>query len=151
MSEPTSPPENPADDSESATGPVLTPPPAPGPAFAPMAAPPQPVHVQESGRLNKAAAWVGIVAGSLFIVVVIFGTGFLVGQQVGDGPRSHHRGGHEMMLRPGPPPPPMGPRGGFERGPGFPGPFGPGGPTIDTPRSPGGPGGSEDATPPPRP
>ena len=60
MSEPTTTPEN----SEPETGPVLTPPPAPvtGPAAA-VAEPPRPVYIQESSRLNKAAAWVGIVAG----------------------------------------------------------------------------------------
>ena len=68
MSEPTTTPEN----SEPETGPVLTPPPAPvtGPAAA-VAEPPRPVYIQESSRLNKAAAWVGIVAGVVFIVAVI--------------------------------------------------------------------------------
>jgi hypothetical protein len=102
--------------------------------------PQQTVYVQQPpSRLNKAAAWVGIVAGSVFIVAVIFGTGFVVGKHSGgDGPRGHH-GGNEMILHPGPPPFPMGPRGDFERGPGFPGPFGPG-PMIDAPGSPAAPG-----------
>ena len=150
MSEPTVPSDQPTDASEPATGPVLTRPPAPEADLAPGWAP-QPVHVQESSRLNKAAAWVGIVAGTLFIVVVIFGTGFFLGKQVGDGPRGHHRGGHEMMQRPGPAMPPMGQRGEFEHRPGFPGPFGPGGAVIEIPRSPGGPGGPDASPKPPRP
>ncbi|MGE0782983.1 hypothetical protein, partial [Mycolicibacterium sp.] len=114
MSEPT-PPEN----SEPATGPVLTPPPAaaPPPAALPPAAalpppvPSQPVYVQESNRLNKAAAWVGIVAGALFIAVVIFGTGFFVGKHVGNDSRGYHHGHHGpgMVFRPAGPMFPMGP------------------------------------------
>jgi hypothetical protein len=154
MSEPTPSPE----DSEPATGPVLTPPPAvtpPPAAPAPQATePPQTIYVQQpSSRLNKVAAWVGIVAGSVFIVAVIFGTGFFLGAHVGDGARGHHRG-QEMMMRPGPAMFPMGPRGEFERSPGFAGPFGPGGPMIGAPRppaGPGGPGGSDTTTAPPRP
>ncbi|VEG58216.1 Conserved protein of uncharacterised function, proline rich protein [Mycolicibacterium aurum] len=89
------------------------------------AAAPQTVYVpQRPSRLIQVAAWVGIVAGAVFIVAVIFGTGFVLGKNVGDGQRYHHRG-HEMMQRPGPG---MFPPGGFERGPGFPGSFGPGGP-----------------------
>ncbi|MDZ4267528.1 MAG: hypothetical protein U1D00_17870 [Mycobacterium sp.] len=147
MSDPTPPPET----SEPATGPVMTPPPAP-PTAADPATPP-PVYVQESNRLTKVAAWVGIVAGSVIVVAVIFGTGFFVGKEVGEGSRGHDRGNH-MLLRPGMPMFPMAPRGDFERGPGFPGPFGPGGPMIEMPRSPGGQGGSggsETTTAPPRP
>lgn len=118
------------------TGPVSTPPPD-QPAVPP--APPQTVYVQQPpSRLNKAAAWVGIAAGSVFIVAVIFGAGFLVGKNVGDGPR-HHHSGIEMSGPAGPVMFPMGPPGGFERGPGFAGPFGPGGPMIEVPRQPGGP------------
>ncbi|MGB2921465.1 MAG: hypothetical protein WBC15_15500 [Mycobacterium sp.] len=134
------PPENP----EPATGPVLTPSQADGP---PPAMPSQPVHVQESNRLNKAAAWVGVAAGSVIIVAVIFGTGFLVGQEVGEGSRGHD-GGHHMMVRPAMPMSPMGPNGQFERGPGSPGPFGPSGPMTEMPRSPGG---SDDTPGPARP
>lgn len=129
----------------------MTPPPAP-PTAADPATPP-PVYVQESNRLTKVAAWVGIVAGSVIVVAVIFGTGFFVGKEVGEGSRGHDRGNH-MLLRPGMPMFPMAPRGDFERGPGFPGPFGPGGPMIEMPRSPGGQGGSggsETTTAPPRP
>ncbi|CAA0133648.1 Uncharacterised protein [Mycolicibacterium vanbaalenii] len=134
MSNPTPPADNP----ELATGPVQTPPHA--------ETPPQPVHVQESNRLNKAAAWVGVVAGSVIIVAVIFGTGFFVGKEVGEGSRGSHPGydrGHHMMVRPAMPMFPMGPQGQFERGPGSPGSFGPSGPMTEMPRSPGG----SDATP----
>ncbi|MDY6997471.1 MAG: hypothetical protein SW019_12780 [Actinomycetota bacterium] len=121
MSETTPPPES----SEPATGPVLTPPPAqPDP---PMYQPPAAPIAPESHRLNKAAAWVGIVAGSLIVVAVIFGTGFFVGKEVGESRGGFDRG-HHMVLRPAAPMIPMGPRDGFERGPGFPGPFGPGDP-----------------------
>ena len=107
--------------SEATTGPV----PAAAPASAQPPAAPQTVYVpQRPSRLIQVAAWVGIVAGAVFIVAVIFGTGFVLGKNVGDGQRYHHRG-HEMMQRPGPG---MFPPGGFERGPGFPGSFGPGGP-----------------------
>ncbi|MGB7357039.1 MAG: hypothetical protein WA944_03050 [Mycobacterium sp.] len=140
MSNPTPPPENP----EPATGPVLSPPQADAP---PPPVPPQPVHAQESNRLNKAAAWVGVVAGSVIIVAVIFGTGFFVGKEVGEGSRGHDRG-HHMMVRPAMPMFPMGPNGQFERGPGAVGPFGPGGPMTQMPRSPGG---SDDAPGPARP
>jgi len=147
MTEPTPPSES----SEPETGPVFTQPPATGTA---VAEPPQTIYVQQPpSRLNKAAAWVGIVAGSVFIVAVIFGTGFFLGAHTGNGPRDHHRG-QEMMQRPGSPMFPTGPRGEFERGPAFPGPFGPGGPMIDAPRppaAPGGPGGSDTTTAPPRP
>ncbi|MCB0950766.1 MAG: hypothetical protein KDB44_16130 [Mycobacterium sp.] len=150
MTEPNSSSEQPPENSEPATGPVLTPPRPPGPVFAPMG-PPPPAYARETSRLNKAAAWVGIAAGSVFIVAVIFGSGFVLGKQVGHGPRDHHRGGHEMMMRPGPAMSPMGPRGEFERRPGFSGPFGPGGPMIEIPRPPGGSGGSDSTTAPARP
>ncbi|MGD9619055.1 MAG: hypothetical protein AB7G47_03240 [Mycolicibacterium sp.] len=139
MSAPTLPagaPPEVSDTPPTATGPVLAPPPV-GPPIG---------YVGEPSRLNKAAAWVGIVAGSLFIVAVIFGTGFFLGKQVGDGARGHHHRGHELMLRPGPAMPPMGPR-----SPGFAGPFGPGGPVIEVPRSPGGAGGPDTPTAPGRP
>ncbi len=150
MSEPTATPEQAPDNSEPATGPVLPPPPVAAQAYQPVG-PPQPVYVQESSRLSKVAAWVGIVAGSLFIVVVIFGTGFVIGKQVGDGPRGHHRGGHETGRQPGPAMPPMGPRGDFERRPGFAGPFGPGGAIIEIPRPPAGGSGPDAPAGPPRP
>lgn len=121
---------------ETATGPVVNPTPS------------QPV-VREEPRRSKVtlvAAWVGIVAGVVFIVAVIFFSGFILGAQ-----SSGHRGGHGgpggdggmAFIHRGPPPPgmfPMMPRGEFGPGPGF----GPGGPRSEPPQSPG-------ATPPSRP
>ena len=117
---------------EPTTGPVVTPPPA------------QPV-VREEPRRSKAtlaAAWVGIVAGVVFIVAVIFFSGFILGAQ-----SSGHRGGHGgpggdggmAFIHRGPPPPgmfPMMPRGEFGPGPGF----GPGGPRFEPPQPPQSPG-----------
>ena len=107
-----------ASSSESATGPVETP------------ATTAPVVVQErGGRLNVVAAWVGIVAGSVFVVAVIFFSGFVLGASVTGG---HHHGGHQhghgqgQMERDG-----GGPRHGWQGGPGGPG-F-PGGPGWDGP------------------
>ena len=129
MSETTTPsPES----SEPATGPVMAPPPPQAqPVYREPSLPQYAPASAESNRLNKVAAWVGIVAGSVIIVAVIFGTGFFVGKEVGEGPRGD--GGHHMMLRPAGPMFPMAPRGDFDRGPGFPGPFGPGGPVIQIP------------------
>ena len=145
MSEATPPPET----SEPTTGPVLTPPTHPGVGLPPTG--PAPVYVERSSRLTKAAAWVGIVAGSLFIVVVIFGTGFFLGNHFDNGPRGHDRKGHEMVMRPGPGMPPRGPRGDSERRPGFHGPFGPGAAIVEIPRAPGGSDGSESTAVPSRP
>lgn len=138
MSDPTSPREQ----SEALTGPVATPPPTATQEHTPQTV----VHTPQSpSRLNKAAAWVGIAAGSVFIVAVIFGTGFVLGQNAGDAPGRHHGGGPAMMMRPGPGPGP-GPAGGDERGRGFPGqggperPGAPEGPRADAPRPPAEPG-----------
>ena len=49
------------------------PPPGPGPQQMPPQAKPS--------RLNKVAAWVGIAAGSLVIVAVLFGSGFYFGRE----------------------------------------------------------------------
>lgn len=59
-------------------------------------------------RLYRALAWVGIVAGSLFIVATVFFSGYVLGKQGGGGP---HHGPHRVMLKPfpGPDGPPMGP------------------------------------------
>jgi hypothetical protein len=83
-------------------------------------------------RLYQAAAWVAIVAGTLFIVVVIFWAGFIVGKHSG-GPEhfGRHMRGTGMLERQGPPMGPMHPHGpAWPGGPG-PGPVGPGpaGPT----------------------
>jgi hypothetical protein len=78
-------------------------------------------------RLYQVAAWVGIAAGSVFIVAVIFFTGFALGAHSGGG---HHGGGHhgqEMGMRhhDGPQ---MRPNFIFPGGPGGPGGFGQFGP-----------------------
>ena len=110
----------------------------PEPATHPVAtaAPQPPAYVESDrrrSRLTAVAAGVGIAAGVVFIVAVIFFTGFVLGAHAG-GDRGHRGGDREfgVMHRGGPPPMgpfgPMGPdpRGGMERpGPGF-GPWGPG-------------------------
>jgi hypothetical protein len=107
-------------------------------------APSQPDYVERESRrprLTAVAAWVGVVAGVVFIVAVIFFSGFVLGAHSGGGHRGGHHGGGDrdfaIMHRGGPPmfPGPMdpGPREGFERpGPGF----GPGGPGAQQPEPP---------------
>jgi hypothetical protein len=125
--------------SEPATGPVATPAPppaAPAPA-APAPAAPAPVYAEprRHGRLTAVAAWVGIVAGVVFIVAVIFFSGFVLGAHSGGhGGGGHGDRDHGFMIQRGGPPPmfPMMPRGSFER----PGPFGPGAPNFEQPNGP---------------
>jgi hypothetical protein len=112
---------------------------APGQAFRPKDRP---------NRVYQAAAWVGIVAGVVFIVGAIFISGFVLGRHSGhggdrDGFR-HHVG---VMM----PPPPMGAPDG--RGPGMgPGMMGPGmmGPDGPGMRGPGGGPSASQPTPPER-
>jgi hypothetical protein len=113
--------------SEPATGPVATaapPPTEPPPAY---------VERRRPSRLTAVAAWVGIVAGVVFIVAVIFFSGFILGAHSGGHRGSpgdvaiFHRGGTPPMF-------PMGPRGEFERP--MP-PFGPGPPNFQGPQGPG--------------
>ena len=77
-------------------------------------------------RLFQALAWTGITAGAVFIVAVVFFSGFFIGKHSGPG-YGHLRGpgGVHMLHRGGPPP--MGP-GGEWPGPGRmgPGQMGPG-------------------------
>ncbi len=135
---------------ETTTSPVATSAPAPA----------QPAYVERApeprrSRLNAVAAWVGIVAGVVFIVAVIFFSGFILGAHAGGHNGKHHGGGDRefgMMHRGGPPPMfqgpmgPMGPRQGF--GPGGPG-FGPGGSGFQqqAPQEPGAPSTSAPARP----
>jgi hypothetical protein len=98
--------------SEPATGPVTT---ATTPPPQPPTAPPAYVERDREprrGRLTAVAAWVGIVAGVVFIIAVVFFSGFIIGAHTGG-----HRGGgyHDfgMIERGGPPA--MFPRGQFER------------------------------------
>jgi hypothetical protein len=97
--------------SEPATRPVATPTPPPD------ASPPAYVEPPRRSRLTAAAAWIGIVAGVVFIVAVVFFSGFIIGSHSG----GHRGGGHgdgdrgfAIFHRGGPPPMfPMGPRGEF--------------------------------------
>jgi len=115
---------------EPATGPLATAPPA------------QPVvpAVRDEPRRSKltsAAAWVGIVAGVVFIVAVVFFSGFILGAHSGGhrgGPGGHKGDEGFAVIHRGPPPMfPMGPRGEFGPGQGS-GPFGPGGPRFEPPQ-----------------
>jgi hypothetical protein len=94
----------------------------------PLQAPPY-----KPSRLNKVAAWVGIVAGSLVIIAVLFGSGFYMGRQtappvvVDRSTAGPGQGDAPMII-------PM-PRGQFERpGPGIIIPNGPNGPTFQIPQ-----------------
>ncbi len=48
-------------------------------------------------RLNQIAAWVGIIAGVVFIVGSVFFTGYFLGRHSGGGGWHHYRGGPGMM------------------------------------------------------
>jgi hypothetical protein len=114
------------------------------------------VVAPKPNRLYQAAAWVAIVAGTLFIVGAVFCTGFVLGRHSdGSGYPGYHRHGWSgMMMRPGGSMGQMGPMmhpgdsdenqtsGGQHQGtPGGPGPSAPG-------QGPGGPGQSpQTATP----
>lgn len=68
-------------------------------------------HPGRPGPLYRALAWVGIVAGSLFIVATVFFSGYVLGKNSDAG--SHH-GPNRMLLTP------------FHKGMGPDGPMGPG-------------------------
>jgi hypothetical protein len=120
--------ETPEFETEPTTSPVATAPPPP-PVYGDRPAYVEPARHRPK-RLFKAAAWVVIVAGSVFIAAVIFFTGFILGAHSGGGHHRHHHG-HGMMHDQGPGMMPMRPSFIFPGGPG-----GPGGPGM----FPGGPG-----------
>ena len=109
--------------SEPTTGPIDPVVPAPTPP---------PVVVREQSRLTQIAAWVGIVAGVVFVIAVIFFSGFVLGAHAGNGHGGHHRGGPGMsMHHEGAPPMYRGPM--MRPGQGF---VVPGGPGIQVPQPP---------------
>lgn len=96
----------------------------------------RPIVVESKpNRLFQVAAWVAIVAGSLFIVAVVFFSGFILGRQSGGGHFDRH-GEHGMMMdrQGGPPWEKMQHRHGDFGWPGGPG--GPGGPGMMWPGGP---------------
>jgi hypothetical protein len=130
--------ETPTSSTEPATGPVAT-------------APPTQSVVRDEPRRSRvtvAAAWVGIVAGVVFIVAVIFFSGFILGAHSGGhrgGPGGHKGEDGFAFIHRGPPPAgmfPMMPRGEF--GPDF----RPGGPRFEPPSPPQSPGSTPTPTPP---
>lgn len=116
------------------------------PPVQPATVEPAPAADHKPSKLNKVLAWVGIAAGSVFIVAVIFFSGYFMGLHAGHHHGMHkHRGhGHDSSQfrdrddRQGPPPGMWRPA--FPGGPGFFFPGGPGGPGGQ-PAGPGAPGG----------
>lgn len=120
----------------------------PEPRTEPTAATTEPRAVEERprdrydrrSRLSTVLAWVGIIAGVVFIVAVVFFSGFALGAHSGGhGGWQHHRHGDAMFHRGGPRPMgpwqyPGGPMGPGQMGPG--GPMGPGGTPSPTPTAP---------------
>ena len=109
------------------TGPVAT---ATLPPRPPEPPADRPVVVEHDNskpnRLFQVAAWVAIIAGTLFIVAVIFFSGFVLGRHSGgSGQFGHHHWHNGMMMGRGEPPM-MRPGGGPGFYPGGPGGFGPG-------------------------
>ena len=98
-----------------------------GYAYPPMTQGPPQFPQSRPSRLNKVAAWVGIAAGSLVIIAVLFGSGFYFGRETAPRPQAPSVAGPEQG---GPMIIPM-PRGQFERpGPGI---VIPNGPTFQLP------------------
>jgi hypothetical protein len=107
----------------------------PGPPAAPPAA--APVLTARHARLYQAAAWVVIVAGTVFVLAVVF---FAGAELSGHGPQYGHR--HHGMFAPDAPGGPDGPPWVVFPGGPFPPGSGPGGPPWVGPWGPGmGPGG----------
>ncbi|WP_409347544.1 hypothetical protein [Mycobacterium montefiorense] len=94
-------------------------------------APAEPV-VHRPARVFQAAAWVAIAAGTVFVIAVIFFTGFLLGRSTGHHHHGHHHHKHHAMVHPhrfgGP---------GGPGGPGWPGANQPGAPASVAPGAPG--------------
>jgi hypothetical protein len=90
----------------------------------PAVEPPVAVRREPNG-LYRVLAWVGIVAGVVFIVAVVFFSGFFLGKHSGGGfgRAGHHLGGDMHLWHRGGPPPmgPWGPGSGGPGGPGAPG------------------------------
>nr|WP_231984594.1 hypothetical protein [Mycobacterium sp. 852014-52144_SCH5372336] len=110
------------------------------PAATPVVATPHHDHVApRRSKLGVAAAWVGIAAGVVFIVAVIFFSGFILGSHSGGHHRGGHHGGHDrdvsIFHRGAPPGAPMGPGGSFGRPP-FGGPGNSQGPRFAPPEPP---------------
>jgi hypothetical protein len=103
--------------SETSENPTVRTSTATAPAPAPVAVVPH-----RAPRVFQIAAWVAIVAGIVFIIAVVFFSGFILGHRGGHHHHHKHHAHHAMM---------------HHGGPGGPGGFGPGGP--------GGPGGASTA------
>jgi len=143
-----------SDTSENPTAPVTTTDPAPQPVVEHHEAQRPVVVGDKPSRLNQVAAWVGIVAGIVFIVGAVFFSGFFLGRHSGgEGFGGHHRPPGPMMFHGGHGDGPDG----FGRPDGPGGPGGPGGPMGQwgPPGNPGpgnaGPAGPGNAGPPPAP
>ena len=101
-----------------------------GYAYPPFSQVPPQFAQEKSGRLVKVAAVIGIIAGSLVIVAVLFGSGFYFGRETAPRPVERSNAGTEQG---GPMIFPM-PRGQFDRpGPGIVIPNMPNGPTFQLP------------------
>jgi hypothetical protein len=98
-------------------------------APAPVAA--EPV-LHRPARVFQAAAWVAIVAGTVFVIAVIFFTGFMLGKSSGHHHGHHHK--HHSMVHPHRFGGPGGPGGGPG---GWPGANQPGAPASVAPGAPG--------------
>jgi hypothetical protein len=107
-------------------------------SFPPVVAPAvlAPAAERRSSTLHKVLTWVGIAAGSVFIIATVFFSGYFMGMHTGHH-KHHHHGPGNSEFRDGP------------RGPGGPGMWHypmfppPGGPGFFFPGGPGGPGGHE--------